>query len=65
MKIRVEDPKFIELQRESETDRIESEITRYMMPGRSGGHFRHPTCCLLILGQEKSYPGAKQVLDKF
>ena len=64
LKMRVENPHWIEMQDERSCDELKRHLMNYMM-GRREAPFRHPIMCVAILGQETNYPMFKKVFQEF
>ena len=60
LKIKVEEPHFIELQKEDDAGELEKALLNYMMRDRDGG-FRHPKIAMCILDRESNYKMVKEV----
>jgi hypothetical protein len=52
LKMKVEEPHWIELSRESNKEEFEERLVEYMMGSRE---FRHPTMVLVVLQRENNY----------
>ncbi len=60
LKIRVEDPKLIELNREDDAREMEQKLLDFMMKGRNEG-FKHPKIAVCIIDRESNYKMVKEV----
>ena len=62
--IRVEEPHFIELEKEDDPKELETALLNYMMKGRDGV-FRHPKIAVCVLGRETNYKMFKEVFGEY
>lgn len=60
LKIRVEDPVMIDLDREDNASELEQKILNYMMSSPDAG-FRHPRMVVCLLDRENNYRVVKEV----
>lgn len=61
--IRVEEPCFIEMEREDCREELQERLASYMLGSK--GRFRHPTVVVCLLANEHNYSMYKQVLQEF
>jgi hypothetical protein len=59
LKLRVEEPHWIELSRETNKDELDEQLRNYML---AGGKIRHPTMVVFLLQKESSYQAFKEVM---
>ena len=64
LKMRVENPIWIELADERDKKEIKRHLLNYMMNARDAP-FRHPLMCVVILGNESNYPIFKEVFQEY
>ncbi len=64
LKLRVQEPYYIELSDERDRAQLEGELSHYMMP-QKGGPFRHPKMVVCLLKNEGNYPMFKEVMHHF
>ena len=64
LKIKVEEPHFIELDREDDAEELEKALLSYMMAG-SDSKFRHPKIAVCILDRETNYKMVKEVFSMY
>ena len=64
LKIRVEEPHFIETENEADRSEIEMHILNYMMQSPSSV-FRHPRMVVVILGNENNYKMYKELFQEY
>lgn len=64
LKIQVEEPDFIELEREDDPSELETHLLNYMMRGKDS-IFRHPKVVVLVLGNESQYPMFKEIFAEY
>ena len=64
LRIKVEEPTWIELSRESNREEFEEKLVKYMM-GQQDRQFRHPTMVLIVLQRENNYSMFKEVLLQY
>ena len=60
LKIRVEDPEFIELEREDDAAELEQKFLDFMMQSSSAS-FKHPLIAVCVLDRESNYKMFKEV----
>ena len=51
LKLKVEEPYWIELEEENDEEELRFRLMEYMMDS-GAGNFKHPTLCLAVLGRE-------------
>ena len=64
LKIRVEEPHFIELEDERDYTEVKHKLMAYMMSGPKAV-FRHPKIVVVVLGQEHNYRMYKELFHEF
>ena len=64
LNIKVEEPHWIEMEREDDRAYLESELRDYMISQKQGV-FRHPTICVVVLGYEPNYKIYKEVFGAY
>lgn len=64
LRIRVEDPTYVELEREDDAAEFERAILNYMMKGPDA-HFRHPKIAVIVLDRESTYKMVKEVCARY
>ena len=64
LKIRVEEPHFIETENEADKSEVEMHILNYMMKSPSSV-FRHPQMVVVILGNENNYKMYKELFQEY
>lgn len=58
--IKVEEPEWIEMDREDDMMELKHKLREYMVSDKDG-IFKHPTICVAVLGYEPNYPAYKEV----
>jgi hypothetical protein len=64
LKIKVEEPYWIEVEDEQDMDELRFRLLEYMMESATS-QFRHPTMCVAVLGREQNYKFVKEVFHEF
>jgi hypothetical protein len=64
LRMKVEEPKWIELTRESNKEEFEEKLVQYMM-GQQDRQFRHPTMVVVVLQRESNYSMFKEILLQY
>jgi len=64
LKIRVEEPHWIELENEQDYAEVKAKLLNYMMDGPQSV-FRHPKIAVVVLGQESNYRMFKELFHEF
>jgi hypothetical protein len=64
LKIKVQEPEFIELEAENDRSEIEQKLLNYMMGSRECV-FRHPKMIVYVLGRENQYPMFKEICQEY
>jgi hypothetical protein len=64
LKIKVEEPHFIELEKEDDACELEKALLDYMMAGRDTP-FRHPKIAVCVLDREDNYKMFKEVCSVY
>ena len=64
LKIRVEEPYYISLEREDDPAELEKALLNYMMKSSSSS-FRHPKIALCVLDRESNYKMVKEVFSMY
>ncbi len=59
LRMKVEEPHWIELSRESNKEEFEEKLVEYMMGQKE---FKHPTMVLVVLQRENNYSQFKEIL---
>ena len=62
--IKVEEPEWIEMDREDDMIKLKDKLREYMIGGKDG-IFKHPKICVAILGYESNYPAYKEVFQSY
>lgn len=62
LNIKVEEPHWIEMDREEDRSELEYKLREYMMADK---RFKHPTICLVVLGYENNYTMYKEVFQQY
>ena len=62
--LRVDEPHFIELEREDDYAEVKAKLMDYMMAGPKS-LFRHPKIVVVVLGQERNYKMYKELFAEF
>ena len=60
LKIQVEDPAYIELEREGDAAEFEKALLNFMMRS-SDAHFRHPKIAVIVNDRDGTYSMVKEV----
>lgn len=60
LKIKVEEPYFIELEQEGDYREVKNKLLEYMMAGPNSV-FRHPKIVVVVLGYENNYSMYKEL----
>ena len=60
LKLKIEEPHWIELEKETNREELEAKLLDYMMGQRS---FRHPKMVVVVLQRENNYTMFKEVLQ--
>lgn len=63
LKLKVEEPYWIELSKENNFQELEQEIQRYMQPGKN--QFRHPMMVVMVLQRESHYEQFKDIMLRY
>ena len=63
LKIKVEEPYWIELEDEQDEEELRFRLQEFMMEDKAD--FRHPTLCLAVLGRENNYKMFKEVFGDY
>ena len=64
LKIKVEEPYFIELENEQDYDEVKRQLMTYMMY-QPDSQFRHPKMAVVVTGKENSYSMYKELFHEF
>ena len=64
LKIKVEEPHFIELEREDDASELEKALLNYMMLGKDS-MFRHPKIAVCVLDSENNYKMVKETCSMY
>ena len=64
LKIKVEEPYFIELESEKDYREVKNKLLEYMMAGPNSV-FRHPKMIVVVLGYENNYKMYKELFHEF
>ena len=64
LKIKVEEPYFIELENEQDYDEVKRQLLAYMM-NQPDSQFRHPKMAVVVTGRENSYSMYKELFHEF
>jgi hypothetical protein len=64
LKIKVEEPLFIELEREDDPCELEKALLNYMMQGIDSV-FRHPKIAVCVLDSESNYKMVKEICSMY
>ena len=64
LKIRVEEPYFLEVENEGDYSEVKSRLLHYMMESPNS-HFRHPKIVVVVLGNENNYRMYKELFHEF
>ena len=64
LKIRVEEPYFIELESENDYSEVKAKLLEYMMAGPKSV-FRHPKIVVVVLGYENNYKMYKELFQEY
>ena len=63
LKIKVEEPYWIEMVDEQDEEELRFRLGEYMMEDKED--FKHPTLCLAVLGRENNYKMYKEVFGDY
>ena len=64
LKIKVEEPHFMEIESENDYNEVKSRLLEYMMASPTS-HFRHPKMVVVVLGYENNYRMFKELFHEF
>jgi hypothetical protein len=64
LSIKVEEPEWIEMDREDDMMELKHKLREYMVSEKDG-IFKHPVICVAILGYEPNYPAYKEVFQAY
>lgn len=62
LKLKVEEPHWIELSKENNREELDEKLREYMMGEK---HFRHPTMVICVLQRENNYQAFKEVMLQY
>ena len=60
LQIRVEEPEYLQLEREGDAAEFERALLNYMMKGRDA-QFRHPKIAVFVVDRDTNYKMVKEV----